>query len=290
MKVGCYIILALGLLATRAMGLLGLSREPAGRFLKTNLKALSPLQQDLAVSALSVGGTIVWLQIWIGLAKRGVIESKLSRKIIHTGSAPLFMFLWPLFSSSPNAKYFAAGVVVLQMTRLVVAGSLKAGMSGDKVGLVASNSQDLVNAISRSGASKEALGGPLIYTIVLLLSTLLCFRENPAGVVAVTQMAAGDGMADIIGRRFGTTKWPFAKDKSIEGSLAFVFFAFVVTSGILALYHATGFLDLDVSVKWPIVLAISVLCAVVEVLPVGEDNITVPLAAAGLSAVLLRTV
>jgi phytol kinase len=127
----------------------------------------------------------------------------------------------------------------------------------------------------------------LIYTIVLLLSTLLWFRENPAGVVAVTQMAAGDGMADIIGRRFGTIKWPFAKDKSIEGSVAFVFFAFVVTSGLLALYHATGFLDLDVSVKWPVVLAISVLCAVVEVLPVGEDNITVPLAAAGLSVVLL---
>jgi dolichol kinase len=52
----------------------------------------------------------------------------------------------------------------------------------------------------RSGAKSEALGGPLIYTIVLLLGTFLFFRGSPIGVVAIIQMAAGDGIADIIGR------------------------------------------------------------------------------------------
>jgi dolichol kinase len=54
---------------------------------------------------------------------------------------------------------------------------------------------------SRSGSKTEALGGPLIYTTVLFLCTLLFFRDSPIGVVAMTQMAAGDGIADIIGRQ-----------------------------------------------------------------------------------------
>lgn len=55
-------------------------------------------------------------------------------------------------------------------------------------------------ACHRSGSKSEALGGPLLYTIVLFLGTLLFFRDSPIGVVAISQMAAGDGIADIIGR------------------------------------------------------------------------------------------
>ena len=29
------------------------------------------------------------------------------------------------------------------------------------------------------------------------------------GLMAITQMAAGDGFADIVGRRWGKTKWPW---------------------------------------------------------------------------------
>lgn len=36
--------------------------------------------------------------------------------------------------------------------------------------------------------------------------------------MAISQMAAGDGMADIIGRKFGSAKWPFSKDKSYAGT------------------------------------------------------------------------
>lgn len=52
----------------------------------------------------------------------------------------------------------------------------------------------------RSGSNSEALGGPLLYTIMLFLGTLLFFRGSPIGVVAISQMAAGDGIADIVGR------------------------------------------------------------------------------------------
>ena len=259
---------------------------------RLNSLSLSPLTQDICASALSVTGTIVWLQIWITLAKKNIIEPNLSRKIIHTGSAPLFMCLWPLYSATPQAKYFAAGVVLLQMTRLLLAGTLKSTkeleQSSAGASMLASSSTELVNAISRTGAKKEALGGPLVYTMILLLCTAVFFRESPAGIVAIIQMAAGDGMADIVGRRFGkNNKWFLNESKSYVGSAAFVVSAFTVTCAIMALYHATGFLGVDVVTQWPTVLLISVLCALVEVLPLGEDNVSVPIAGAVLAAWLL---
>ena len=41
-------------------------------------------------------------------------------------------------------------------------------------------------------------------------------------ITAVCVMAAGDGMADIVGRKFGSVKWPWDKEKSLIGSAAFV--------------------------------------------------------------------
>ncbi|KAJ1476991.1 hypothetical protein T484DRAFT_1823014 [Baffinella frigidus] len=60
-------------------------------------------------------------------------------------------------------------------------------------------------------------------------------------------MAAGDGMADIVGRKYGSVKWPWDKDKSLVGSLAFVAGAFAATWGILAWFSAFGLLTLPAS-------------------------------------------
>ena len=43
-------------------------------------------------------------------------------------------------------------------------------------GKKSSMNDELVQAVSRTGNKAEALGGPLIYSIVLLLGTLLFFR------------------------------------------------------------------------------------------------------------------
>lgn len=258
---------------------------------------MTPVQQDLSVSALAIGGTLVWLQIWITLAKNGKIDSKLSRKIIHSGSAPIFMCLWPLYSNTPGAKYFASGVVFLQMMRLVLAGLKKDNgndmQSASKFRVVAQDIQadatmnggkegGIVDAISRGGSRTEALKGPLIYTIVLLIGTLIWFRGSPIGVVGITQMAAGDGFADIVGRRYGKKKWAFAPDKSIAGTAGFVCAATVVTTALLMLFSATGNISpaLEFSEVLQKVLLISVFCGLVELIPVWDDNVSVPLAGA----------
>lgn len=72
---------------------------------------------DVGVSLFATGASIAWLQIWIFLAKQGTVSPVLSRKVIHSGSAPLFMALWTLYSHDSNARYVAAVVPALQAVR-----------------------------------------------------------------------------------------------------------------------------------------------------------------------------
>lgn len=62
--------------------------------------------------------------------------------------------------------------------------------------------------------------GPLWYVVVLLAVTLLSWRESAVGVAAVALMSGGDGLADLVGRRFGAAKLPYNKTKSWAGSTA----------------------------------------------------------------------
>lgn len=72
---------------------------------------------DVSVSLLVLGESIIWLKVWTTLAAKGLLDSKVTRKIIHTGSAPLFIAHWPLYSSSWSAKYLAATVPLIQIIR-----------------------------------------------------------------------------------------------------------------------------------------------------------------------------
>lgn len=55
---------------------------------------------------LSFGIAIAGLRLIEFLADRGRLESKLSRKIIHIGTGPLFVLCWQLFSPAPTAEYW----------------------------------------------------------------------------------------------------------------------------------------------------------------------------------------
>lgn len=212
----------------------------------------------------------------------GKIESRDARKIIHTLSAPLFMLLWPLYSGAYGARVFASIVPLLNTLKLYLAGTDSG--SGDET--------ELAVAISRSGDANEALGGPFVYVLVLLFSTLVFWTDSPIGIVAISNMAIGDGVADLIGRRFGSTnKWSFNKSKSMAGSAAFVVGSFVGSYGLISWLTSMGAMDpLELGTMGLVgrLFAIAVICAGVELIPVGDDNWTVPLSAALLTAFLLN--
>lgn len=82
---------------------------------------------------------------------------------------------------------------------------------------------------------------------------------------------------------------PTLPPKKTPGTAAFALFGFLVSLGLLAWFHAFALLPaaltLDVVLR---VGAVSVACALIELVPLGDDNVTVPAAAALLSMLLLR--
>ena len=239
--------------------------------------AVPPLARDVSVSIFLVIASVMWIKICNGLAGAGVTSQYVSRKLVHMGSGPLFLLFWPFFSTAASAQLCAIAVPVLSLLRLWRAGKAKGAGS------------ELVKAISRSGDKKEALEGPFLYTIVLLLATTLGWR-SPLSIIVVCQMAIGDGMADIIGRRFGKTRWPKAMEpsgkKSVEGSLAFAGFAFAASLGMLGVNNLAGITSIDLGLAAPRLALISLIASAVELLPLGDDNLTVP-GSSAIAAILL---
>lgn len=255
----------------------------------TSLEA-ADLTQDLCATGLCTGLATGLIAFFTKLAKDDVIDPKLCRKLIHTVSAPAFVVVLPLFSSADLETRLTASILpAIQFIRLGVSGLKKKAPATELVANGDAKSDfNLADAVSRSGNREEALGGPMIYVTVLFISLLAFFRDSPIGVVAIAQMAVGDGLADIFGRKFGKVKWFFDRNKSYAGTLAFISGAFLASCVLLQWLVFTGCLSFDVTGHLLQLFLISVLCALVELVPGLDDNITVPLAAAGLSYLLLR--
>lgn len=235
---------------------------------------------DLGATAFVGIASVLFVKTITKLSTDGILQARDSRKIIHMFSAPIFMIFWPLFSDAWGARLFAGLITFLQSVRLLLAGTKRGGSEGD----------ELANAISRSGNSEEALGGPFIYTVVLFLTILVLWRDTLAGVIVLSTMAAGDGAADIVGRRLGkNNKWFFSEDKSIAGSLAFFVASTLCSIGIAWWFNFTGVVTLSDSllIITEKIALISAICAMVELLPFGDDNWSVPISAAVLSMVIL---
>ena len=67
---------------------------------------------------------------------------------------------------------------------------------------------------------QELLHGPLLYIVIVVSTTLFFWRESPIGLMVLCLMCGGDGLADIVGRKYGSAKLPFNRKKSWAGSLA----------------------------------------------------------------------
>lgn len=88
------------------------------------------------------------------------------------------------------------------------------------------------------------------------------------------------GVADIIGRRFGSSKLPYNQHKSWAGSISMFICGFLISIGMLFYYSALGYFQLDWTWTIQRVALVALVATVVESLPITEvvdDNITVPL-------------
>jgi phytol kinase len=224
-----------------------------------------PLLNDLLATVITFAAALAWLRLLDLLAHRGLLEARLSRKIIHIGTGPLFVVCWLLFSPAAHARWLAALVPLAITAQFVLVG----------LGLVKDSAA--VQAMTRTGNPREILRGPLFYGLAFVACTLLFWRTSPVGVVALMLLCGGDGFADIVGRRLGRRKLPFNPAKSWAGSLAMFLGGLVFALAIVVLFHTLGvfvpMLNLPSAAR--AITVIALLATVVEALPLGDyDNLS----------------
>jgi phytol kinase len=217
-----------------------------------------------------------WLRLNDFLAHRGWISGPLSRKIIHMGTGPIFVLCWLLFQDNSTARYLAAlvpGAITVQFAL---------------IGLGIIKDQASVDAMSRHGDRREILRGPLFYGIVFVLLTLFYWKDSPIGITALMLLCGGDGLADIVGKRFPSGPLPWSKRKSWAGSISMFLGGWVFATAVLAIYLKMHmFPGTPGDYLFPTTL-IALAGTLIESLPFNDiDNITVPALAILLGQFLL---
>jgi phytol kinase len=223
----------------------------------------SLLWHDAIAALITLILALLWLRVMDAIAHRGWLEPKLSRKIIHIGTGPLFVLCWPLFSSNFSARYFAA-LVPLSITAQFIA-----------IGMGWLQDVAAVKAMTRTGNPREILRGPLFYGLVFVVCTIFFWRNSPIGIMALMMMCGGDGLADIVGRRWGVHKLPLNPEKSWAGSAAMFGGSFAFALGMLAWFEHLELLVFSHSPMVLVVAAIALIVTLVEALPFRDiDNLT----------------
>ncbi len=218
---------------------------------------------------LTFAAAITWLRIMDFAAHRGWIESRLSRKLIHIGTGPIFVLCWLLFPGEWYDRYLAAlvpGLITVQFA-LIGLGIIKDEAS--------------VKAMSRTGDPREILRGPLYYGIMFVALTILFWKDSPVGMVALMMMCGGDGVADVIGRRVRSARLPWSGEKSVAGSLSVLIGGFGLSLAILAVYLWLGVFSAPLSAYLLPLGLIALVSMLVESLPQKDiDNVTMTITAA----------
>ncbi|XP_044483663.1 probable phytol kinase 3, chloroplastic [Mangifera indica] len=239
-----------------------LTSSPSAMILRHN-----PLLSDVCASILSAGIAFSFLRLWEETAKRKLVDQYLNRKLVHISIGLAFMLCWPMFSSGLQGAILASLTPGVNIIRMLLVGS---GMWKDEA---------TVKSMSRYGDHRELLKGPLYYATAITLACAVYWRTSPNAIAAICNLCAGDGMADVVGRRLGRLKLPYNQNKSIAGSIAMASAGFLASIGYMYYFASFGYLQCS----WELVfgfLVVSLASAVVESLPIStqlDDNLTVTL-------------
>lgn len=194
------------------------------------------------------------------LVKKGRLSQDMSRKIVHLWAAGL-LFFW-FFYAAPYAQYFFITTPLIWVLLLLYTGLFKGPDDPN------------VRSMTRKSDPHELLFGPLFFVLMMIIFTFISFKTIP-GVVALSAMGFGDGLAPIIGK-YSKLKY-FKGRKSIEGSFS-VFIATILGAlAIFALFNSTLNFQFN-AYNIEVLVAAALIGTVVEaVTPSNYDNITVPI-------------
>lgn len=213
--------------------------------------------------------SLLFLRSMDFIAHRGWMDSKLSRKVIHIGTGPLFVLCWFLFNDDPSARWLAA----------LVPFSITAQFALIGLGVIKDDAS--VKAMSRAGDPKEILRGPLYYGIMFAVLTVVYWKDSPIGIIALMMMCGGDGIADIVGRKFASAKLPWSKEKSVAGTVSVFLGGWVMSAAIIFIYVTAGVFSGTIADYLLPIAAVAIVGALVESLHFHDiDNVSMTLASA----------
>ena len=225
----------------------------------------------ILATVLTLTAAVSFLRIMDLIAHKGLISSRFSRKVIHIGTGPIFVLCWLMFPDVWYARYLAALVPGMITVQFALTG----------LGIIKDEAS--VKAMSRSGDPKEILRGPLFYGVMFVLLTILFWKDNPAGVVALMMLCGGDGIADLVGRGIPSAKLPWSQKKSVAGTMSVFVGGLLFALAVLWVFHQFGVFA-GAYTQIGTLASIAAVATLVESLPYADiDNLTISLLAAGLA-------
>ena len=177
----------------------------------------------------------------------------LSRKVLHilTGN---IAFILPIFITKEIMAFLAAGPFIVFTYLMSPYSPLKK---------------------FRGKTSEAGHGlGLVYYAITWTVLAYLFFDQRVIIAIGILAMSYGDGLASVIGLRYGVKKYQFFKDvKSYVGSFAMFIFTFLLLIVAMGYY---GTLVISVRVILILIGIAGVATFVEGVTPRGLDNLSVP--------------
>lgn len=217
----------------------------------------------ILATVITLFAALAFLRLMDFIAHKGLITSRISRKVIHIGTGPIFVMCWLLFPDVWYARYLAALVPGLITVQFALTG----------LGVIKDEAS--VKAMSRSGDPKEILRGPLYYGMMFVALTVVFWKDHPAGVVALMMLCGGDGIADLVGRGIASPKLPWSQKKSVAGTISVFLGGLAFSLAVLWGFDQFGIFPLAYTKVGTLAL-IALVATVVESFPMADvDNLTI---------------
>jgi phytol kinase len=198
------------------------------------------------------------------LQKKNFLSNEGSRKFIHILLSNWWILAMVLFKSNIAASIGPFTFVIINYL---------------------SYKKKWFGAMEREGGKEDL--GTVYYALSLMILTLVTFSpfSHPSiGALGILVMGYGDGMAAVIGKRFGRRKFKISGSvKSLEGSLTMLLVSFFTAYILFSFYPV------------PEILVFSILIALFATLlegitPHGFDNLTVPLGTSLFYSILIKII
>lgn len=216
---------------------------------------------SLQVAIVAVWVSFILLIAWV--TNRFVnSDAELLRKIVHIGTGNVILFAWLL--DMPASVGITASILASAVTLLSYLFPILPG----------------INSVGRQSL------GTFFYAVSVgvLVACFWHLQQPKYAAIGILVMAWGDGLAALIGQRYGKHKYQvFGGQKSWEGSLTMAVVSYIVCS--LILVFTLG----NIWQTWLVSLAVAVVATGLEAFSLlGIDNLTVPLGSAAFAFVLIQ--